>query len=416
MADTRTLLAQILQGPAPARPWGVPASALDTTMTNPVGTSRVFPPQVLTNPSPAFSPMVGLWDMTREQRLGAMQTRGTRGRPPLASDLPALQEAGQQFLEDGMAVAGAVQPVGQGIRAFHGSPHKFDRFSLDNIGTGEGAQAYGHGLYFAGNEGVARNYRATLSGDPTIAGRPLNWSTPAEHAAVTVYSEGSKDAALRALTKEVKYLRGTKGFNEATNDAAAALRYLKEGGALPKLETPGSMYEVNLRTSPERLLDWDKPLSAQPTGVREALGKIGVSGEVPKPFNGMPLGNGGKLRIVEDADFGPRMFMDLAQGGSFRINESDLANLIGRQGGGMYGKTAYTSAATKAGGDQAATEALRKSGIDGIQYLDGGSRAAGEGSRNYVLFRDDIIEILRRYGLLGMIGGGAAATATQGDQ
>src|SRR5690606_6130189 len=36
-------------------------------------------------------------------------------------------------------------------RAFHGSPHRFDRFSLQHIGTGEGAQAFGWGLYFAEN-------------------------------------------------------------------------------------------------------------------------------------------------------------------------------------------------------------------------------------------------------------------------
>ena len=34
-------------------------------------------------------------------------------------------------------------------RAWHGSPHIFDYFSLDAIGTGEGAQAHGWGLYFA---------------------------------------------------------------------------------------------------------------------------------------------------------------------------------------------------------------------------------------------------------------------------
>ena len=33
----------------------------------------------------------------------------------------------------------------RGIRAFHGSPHDFDRFDISRIGTGEGAQAYGHG-------------------------------------------------------------------------------------------------------------------------------------------------------------------------------------------------------------------------------------------------------------------------------
>ena len=51
-----------------------------------------------------------------------------------------------------------------GLRLYHGSPHDFDKFSMDKIGTGEGAQAYGHGLYFAENEGVARNYRDNLSG------------------------------------------------------------------------------------------------------------------------------------------------------------------------------------------------------------------------------------------------------------
>jgi hypothetical protein len=45
------------------------------------------------------------------------------------------------------------------MKAFHGSPHDFDKFSMDAIGTGEGAQAYGHGLYFAESEDVARGYR-----------------------------------------------------------------------------------------------------------------------------------------------------------------------------------------------------------------------------------------------------------------
>jgi hypothetical protein len=37
-----------------------------------------------------------------------------------------------------------VQPVPPSITAYHGSPHSFDQFDLSKIGTGEGAQAYGH--------------------------------------------------------------------------------------------------------------------------------------------------------------------------------------------------------------------------------------------------------------------------------
>lgn len=47
--------------------------------------------------------------------------------------------------------------------AFHGSPHKFDKFSLQKIGTGEGNQAYGFGLYFASRREVAEYYRDSLS-------------------------------------------------------------------------------------------------------------------------------------------------------------------------------------------------------------------------------------------------------------
>lgn len=47
--------------------------------------------------------------------------------------------------------------------AFHGSPHKFDKFDLGAIGTGEGAQAHGWGLYFAKDKKTAENYKETLS-------------------------------------------------------------------------------------------------------------------------------------------------------------------------------------------------------------------------------------------------------------
>ena len=47
--------------------------------------------------------------------------------------------------------------------AYHGTPHRFDEFSLDAIGTGEGAQAHGWGLYFAQDRKVSENYRAHLT-------------------------------------------------------------------------------------------------------------------------------------------------------------------------------------------------------------------------------------------------------------
>ena len=59
----------------------------------------------------------------------------------------------------GMADTGAMRAA----TVWHGSPHKFDKFDASKIGTGEGAQAYGHGLYLAEAQDVAKSYRAALS-------------------------------------------------------------------------------------------------------------------------------------------------------------------------------------------------------------------------------------------------------------
>jgi hypothetical protein len=46
--------------------------------------------------------------------------------------------------------------------AYHGTPHRFDKFTTDHMGSGEGAQAYGWGLYFAGSKEVGKYYKDTL--------------------------------------------------------------------------------------------------------------------------------------------------------------------------------------------------------------------------------------------------------------
>ena len=60
------------------------------------------------------------------------------------------------------AIADVTKPK---IRAYHGSPYEFDEFKSEAIGTGEGAQAYGHGLYAAEEVDVARGYRKDISSD-----------------------------------------------------------------------------------------------------------------------------------------------------------------------------------------------------------------------------------------------------------
>ena len=51
------------------------------------------------------------------------------------------------------------------------------------------------------------------------------------------------------------------------------------------------------------------------------------------------------------------------------------------------------------------SDAMRNAGVPGIKYLDQGSRSAGDGSRNYVVFDDKIVEILRKYGIMAPMAG-----------
>ena len=90
----------------------------------------------------------GMWSDEDEARRQATEAAAANWAPQQALNsvvggMPMAERAGL-----GMA--------GGAIKAYHGSPYDFDKFDLSKIGTGEGAQAYGHGLYFAEEPAVAQ--------------------------------------------------------------------------------------------------------------------------------------------------------------------------------------------------------------------------------------------------------------------
>ena len=70
---------------------------------------------------------------------------------------PVVKAVGEAF----DALGNKIGALPDAITTYHGSPHDFDEFDMSKIGTGEGAQAYGHGLYFAENENVANIFAIT---------------------------------------------------------------------------------------------------------------------------------------------------------------------------------------------------------------------------------------------------------------
>ena len=83
------------------------------------------------------------------------QSRGMRTRRLSTRRRRPLVNITTQDIADATDKAMAFSGGGLGIKAYHSSPHDFDRFDLSKIGTGEGAQVYGHGLYFAENPAVS---------------------------------------------------------------------------------------------------------------------------------------------------------------------------------------------------------------------------------------------------------------------
>ena len=253
---------------------------------------------------------------------------------------PSTDRLVNAVMAKGGLPAQLLQDMAQGTKSpatvWHGSPHKFDAFDSSKIGTGEGAQAYGHGLYLAESPEVAKGYTASTTNgfglpDGNVQG------------VANLIANRGEDAA-------------RKWFSNLGNDLEPTIAKAKDA-----INQNSSLYKVDLPDEHiARMLDWDKPLSQQAPDVQSAL-------------------NGIEKNFSEIPDFNLRKWMDADPLAStwHNILQRDL------------------------GADPAMiTNTLKERGITGIKYLDGGSRGAGQGSSNYVVFpgNERLLKILERNG------------------
>ena len=249
-------------------------------------------------------------------------------------------------------------------RVWHGTPHKVDKFSTDKIGSGEGAQAYGWGLYFASKKELADHYRRTLSEQAgTVDGAPVDAKNPLHIAAGSLReSKGDRAAAAADLRNSLTMLHlFPDGAGPIYTEAA---RLLESDAKIPAYKpTEGNLYAVEIPEDNEMLL-WDRPLSEHPARVRDALA----------PFI---------ARYTESQ----RQIMS-------GFSAADVEREIQISQRTITGQGIYEQAGYMEGGDRGASEYLLGLGVRGIKYLDGTSRAAGAGAHNYVIFSGDDTAIL----------------------
>lgn len=311
---------------------------------------------------------------------------------------------GAAALGAGAAAVGLIPGVGdaasagikKGIKAYHGSPHDFDAFSLDKIGTGEGAQAYGHGLYFAEAEDVARSYKQTLERrnvTGTFDGQPLDDSRDWWKAVDKLNEEDWKQGKFLDLYGRMGGDKDwfVKQMRDDYRDRPDMIEALEKWSArMDASHRPGSMYEVNINANPDEFLDWDAPLSEQPEALRR---KLGWTPEAEASY-----------RATESSDT-DALLGALYGDGNYSAQKlpvpKGLPPLSATGADIVKGNSVFDR-----GSDAVKSNKLREAGIPGVKYLDQGSRAAGDGSRNYVVFDDKLIEIVRKYGLAAAIASG----------
>lgn len=273
----------------------------------------------------------------------------------------ALSRAEDQIARgDAVSVADVAPVPERFVTVWHGSPHLFDRFDSTKIGTGEGAQAYGHGLYLAESPDVAETYSPMVPARYiTRDGGDFKPRSGYEDAMLTLVSQyGTAAKALDAMGPNVP------------DGVRQALEAMIAEGVEVQPARRAAVYKVDLPESAiARMLDWDKPLSQQAPSVKAALQKAGIATDEQA------------LGAFDDA------LLAALNGGPATLPKQPL---------NLAGETVYR----RLGGPDVAAEKLRALGIPGIRYLDGGSRADGQGTYNYVIFpgEEGMLRITERNG------------------
>ena len=371
-----------------------------------------------------------------------------------------------------------------GIIAFHGSGADFNEFKLEKIGTGEGAQAFGHGLYFTDSEDIAKFYKNNVGAGnevtykgKTVADLDSDSASYEENIAHMIGQQNNQDDRKRVFNNELSSnMRSLSGIKQAIKDfnddpvtyplkfqgmplemqdalriqndfeeRVFALNQIEKNFDTIKTKPRGKTYKVAIQPKPEELLDYDLPLSEQPTEIQNAFKKIYYEQVLSKD------------EILKELYENPK----------------DITNKVMGLFPNSKGSQAYRTLADNVGGEKRMSELLNKAGIKGIKFLSGGARntfggellsidktadgqfrakvvldnpnrqtglggsgrtittskpyktekeardwadkSIGKEENNYVIFDDKLINILEKYGIVGPVAVSATAAALRDD-
>lgn len=298
-----------------------------------------------------------------------------------------------QDLTDQIELAGR-QPQGMEQAAFHGTPHTFQsepgfphgRFRLDKMGTGEGAQAFGWGVYFAESPSIAGSYYDTFKRGATelsysdevrqqiLDADPTGRSFAAAKQIIGEYSSGGAVEAMRkradkaeadnpewsAKSKDVSWVKGLRVIADKM-----------EAGELTA-DNRASLYTLDIPDEVlPNMLDLDATFNEQTPEVQKAL-----------------------LKFKEDAEGGEFYTAAVEQmGGAWdELTGMSIQELIQIAGKNDELPTLPEEQKRELSDKERASLYLKSIGIPGASYFDNPSRKVQEGTKNFVIWDQDVLD------------------------
>jgi len=289
------------------------------------------------------------------------------------------------------------------FRAYHGSPYDFDKFDISKEGTGTGIQAYGRGLYLAEQEPTAQYYRGvTTERNPDFEEYLLKEFNKAEQTGDYGRMEMLESAMLHDTPTDFRNKSVDTDYDEdyrkMASDFAEEIESFRD--LRGKKVNFGKMYEVDVQTPADTILDYGKRLSEQRDFVKKAIGgnplkdryevkeyRPLIQGfeETPKEYVKFGFADKETGDIDEDSY---KPFFDTRKEAEEYLNDP-TGDLIYEEIAGDIRYPSYVE------GDKSIKNFLEK-GIKGIKFERGDPRT-GKQTPNFVIFDDALLDIKRKY-------------------
>ena len=225
------------------------------------------------NDQPVPQPSTGMAEMLR-QHMASLPEQLSTNQAALDSAMGswnktdfATGQPNPNYRPEAIQELTQLMPSIGGLTAWHGTPHKITgKFDVSKIGTGEGNQSFGHGMYFAESPEVAKTYKQDFK---------------------------QSDATIKALQK----FRDEAPVNSPDWNHYNDLMNRNREGNLYKVDIP----DEHIST----MMLWNKPLSEQSPFVKKAVNSLKKQ-VTPEMLDEL----GGNINLLFGKDVTPNQFLN----------------------------------------------------------------------------------------------------------